>query len=155
MSLRDALERALDSAESGDTVQAEHDGATAEVDVAEVDGLGVRIRGLTVRRSAPYDPDSVADSWPRELRALPERLVPVEVDPGLGGATLCSDPDEIRDHTWTEVEVRGAEARVRRIRRPPGGEREERDWTATRDQLGRTVDDLLRGGSTTEPATTD
>ncbi len=142
MSVARALDEALDSCTGSGSVDAREGDVSAEVDVVEVDRLGVRIRGITVRRGADHDPEAVARDWPRRLRDLPERLVPVEVDPELGGTTLRSDPDEMRDDTFTEVEVRGAEARVRRFRAPRGQAREPVEWTTTRDGLGRLVEDL-------------
>ena len=144
MSLRDALRDALDEGKTG-TVEIEAEGRSAEVDVVDVDRIGVQVRGVRVRREQAYDVEAVAEKWPRELRDLPDRVEPVEVDPRLGGAILRSRPDEMRDDTFVEVEVRDDEASVHRLKTQPGGGREKVDWALTRDQLGRMLDDLAEG----------
>jgi hypothetical protein len=146
MSLPDALDAELDRAARGGTVQASDGDNDAEIDVVEADRLGVRIRRITVARATPYDPAEIARDWPREIRELPERLRAVEVDPGLGGATFRSDPDDRRDDSFVEIEVRGGTAEIRRHRVGADG-REALDWTMTRDQLRRLVDTLARGPS--------
>lgn len=149
MRLSDALENALDHAIDDGSgpgpVVADLDGRSVEVDVVDVDRLGIRVRGVEVQRDRDYDVGGVAERWPSDLRELPDRVEPVEVEPGLGGATLRSRPDERRDDTFVEVEVRGDRARVRRMRAPRGGEREDVEWSVTREQLGRLVDTLDRG----------
>lgn len=149
MNLTDALDAELDRAGRGGTVQAS-DGATdAEIDVVEADRLGVRVRRITVARAAPYDPSEIARDWPRDVRELPERIRAVEVDQGLGGATFRSDPEDRRDDSFVEIEVRGGTAEIRRHRVGAAG-REPLDWTMTRDQLRRLVDTLARGPSPEE-----
>ena len=113
----------------------------------EVGKLGVRVSRIRVEREDPYDVERVARDWPRDLRDLPDRIEPVEVDPRLGGASLRSKPDEMRDDRFIDVEVRDRSAEVRRFTRNRGGERRAADMTLTREQLGRMVDDLVRGGS--------
>jgi len=152
VSLGKALNDALDDAEAppaGDvrTIEARDGERAAQVDVHEVDRLGVRVRRIRVEREDPYDVERVAERWPRELRDLPDRVEPVEVDPRLGGATLRSRPDELRDDRFIDIEVRGRSAEVHRHTRNRGGDRESADLTLTREQLGRMVDDLVRGGS--------
>lgn len=144
MSLRDALKDALDKGDTG-TVEVEADGHTAEVDVVDVDRIGVQVNGVRVRRRDAYDIEVVGETWPDKLRDLPDRVQPVEVDSRLGGASLRSRPEEMRDDTFVEVEVRGSEASVQRLKKQPGGGREVVDWTTTRDQLGRLLDDLAEG----------
>jgi hypothetical protein len=144
MSLRDALREALDDGKTG-KVEVEAGGSSAEVDVVDVDRIGVQVRGVRVRREQAYDVEGVAERWPKELRDLPDRVQPVEVDARLGGASLRSRPDEMRDDSFVEVDVRGSEASVHKLRKKPGGGREAVDWTMTRDQLGRLLDDLAEG----------
>ena len=141
MTLREALDAEIDRAARGGTVHASEGAADAEIEVVEADRLGVRVRRVTVARALPHDPAQVGERWPRTLRDLPDRVIPIEVDPRLGGATLRSDPDDRADDTFVEVEVRGGSAEVRRYRVCPDG-RTPIDWTMTREQLGRLIDAL-------------
>lgn len=145
--LDDALDEARDSGQTSGTVHADAGERRAEVELVDVDRLGVRVRKIRVQRDTPYDVERVAEAWPRELRDLPDRIHPVEVDPRLGGATLRSRPDEMRGDSFIDIEVRGGSAEVRRRVRHRGEAREEGELTFTREQLGRVVDDLARGGS--------
>lgn len=141
MSLADALAEALDRKSEG-TVTAEHGGAKAHVDVVTAGPVGVRLRGLKVERGRDVSVEDAARQLPEQLAGvLPERVVPVEVDAGLGGAVLRTKPDEMRGGEFVEVEVRGTrKVEVRRWR--VGEEREPRDWAMTRDALGRLLDEL-------------
>lgn len=141
-----ALDEAIDtSTDDGPrTIEAEAGSRRAEVDIEEVDRLGVRVGRIRVERESDYDLEAIARDWPRELRDLPDRVEPVEVDPGLGGATLRSRPEEMRDDRFVDIQVRGRTAEVRRLVRSRDA---EADFTLTREQLGRMVDDLARGGS--------
>lgn len=140
MSLADAMNKALDGGEG--LIRAEHSGATAEVDVVAAGPVGVRVRGLKVHRGRDVSIAEAAEQLPEQLaRVLPERVVPVEVDAGLGGAVLRTKPGEMRDAEFIEVELRGSRSvEVRRWR--VEGEREPIDWAMTRDQLGRLLDAL-------------
>lgn len=139
MTDRRELDAALDAACSGGTARTRS--ADVEVEVVEADRLGVRLRRVRVERAEPHDVESIAERWPRAVRELPDRVQPVEIAPGLGGATFRSDPDDRADDTFVEIEVRGAAAEVRRLRPTPSGRRSE-DWTMTREQLHRLVDTL-------------
>jgi len=141
MKLTDALDRELDRAARGGVVHVEAEDGHAEVEVVEADRLGVKVRRVRVEAIRPHDLHGIAESWPRRLRELPDRVHPVEVDPRLGGATLRSDPDDRVDETFVEIEVRGASADVRRLR-PTADGRDAIDWTMTREQLRRLVDTL-------------
>lgn len=139
MTDRRELDAALDAARSGGTARTRS--ADVEVEVVEADRLGVRLRRLRVERSEPHDVESIGARWPRAVRELPDQVQPVEIAPGLGGATFRSDPDDRTDDTFVEIEVRGAAAEVRRLRPTPSG-RQGEDWTMTRDQLHRLIDTL-------------
>lgn len=115
----------------------EADGRVAEVDVAEVDRLGVRLRGVRVLGERPPELERVV----RALRPLSERVVPVEVAPTLGGATLRSDPREMLGGEYFEARSRGPAVELDRWRATPGG-RESRTFDLTREQLRRVVDEL-------------
>lgn len=124
------------------TVHAEADGATADVDVVEVDKLGVRLRNLRVRRADPYDLAEEAKELPDRMRSLPERIEPVEVDPGLGGAILRTAPDEITDDEFFELGLDGRDLDLKRVKGGPGQDREPVDWTMTRRQLEKLIDEM-------------
>lgn len=116
----------------------------AEVDVTEVGRLGVRVRRLAVGHAAPRDVVREANDLPRRLRRLGEEVEPVEVDPKLKGAILRTRPDELEPDQpeFFEVGVRPDEAEIRRYRVAEDGARHEAEWTMTREQLRRLVDDL-------------
>lgn len=143
MSLGRAVNEALDAATGPGVVHAETDGASADVDVADVDRLGVRVKRVQVTRAAPFDLAEAARELPDRLRSLPERIEPVEVDPGLGGAVLRSRPEDLEGGEFYEIGIHGdRELDLRRIRGGPGVDREPADFTMTRKQLGRLVDEL-------------
>jgi hypothetical protein len=132
-------------------VRVEGEGCTAEVDVEDVDRLGVRVRGLRVTGSAPGDITKQAERLPDACRALPERIVPVEIAPGLGGAVLRTDPREVVEREFFEVRTDGRAVTVGRVQSGPEG-REARPFTVTREQLKRLVDGL---GEAMEPRAED
>jgi hypothetical protein len=143
MSLGDALIHELARTTSPGTVTAERDGRTAEVDVTDVDRLGVRIREVRVRTGQMTDVVEAAGRLSRQVRSLPERLTPVEADRRLGAATLRTDPDEMRDHEFFTLDLDAdGNHRLRRERAMPGADRVPTDWTTTHRQLGRCVDEL-------------
>lgn len=136
---REALGRALDGARGGGVAEV----GRARVDVVEADRLGVRVRKVAVSHDPPVDVAEEARRLSEGLRALPERLEPVEVAPSLGGARLRTRPDDLRRREFFEVEVTPGETAVGRTRLagdPP--EREPADFTLTRDQLGDLIDEL-------------
>lgn len=111
-----------------------------EIEVAEVDKLGVRVRAVRVRHEEPRDVVEEVAALPERLRHLGEELEPVEVDPELGGGVLRTRPEEMRDREFFEVGVRPDETEIRRYRVGDDGHREASDWTMTRDQLRRLVE---------------
>jgi hypothetical protein len=137
------LDEALDRLpREGGTVRVDRRGAEAEVTVVEADRLGVRVRGVSITRERPIDVSEEAKNLPERLRSLPERVAPVEVDAGLGGARLRTPPDELRGgREYFEVDVAPSRTSIRRTRVSDGGEREETDWTMTREQLDRLIDE--------------
>jgi hypothetical protein len=116
-------------------------GGSAEVEVTDVDRLGVRVRRVTVSR-APVGIAQEADALPERLRSLPERVAPFEVSPALGGARLRTVPKEIRGREFFDVDVEVARTTVTRTRITGDGDRESVDWTMTREQLERLVREL-------------
>jgi hypothetical protein len=138
--LAKALNDALDHTTGPGTAHAELDGARAEVDVVDADRLGVKCSRIKVHRAAPLDVIDAAEELPDRVRALGETLVPVEVDPGLGGAILRSEPE---DNEFYELGAHSSgDLELRRFKGGHGVDREPVDFTLTRKQLGRLVDEL-------------
>ena len=138
--LAKALDEVLDKATGASPVHAEVDGSQVDVDVVDVDRLGVRCSRVRVHRAAPLDVAEVAAELPDRVRALGEALEAVEVDPGLGGAVLRSEPQE---NEFYELGVQASgDLELRRWRGGPGVDRAPADFTLTRKQLGRLVDEL-------------
>ena len=135
-----ALGTALDALDEGHgTAIVDDDGRRAEVDVTDVDRLGVRVREVRVRHDDPRDITQAAHDLPDRLRALPERVEPVEVDERLGGARLRSVPrGAARD--MFEVDVETDHTVIRRTRVDDSGRRVPEDFTLTREQLDQLVD---------------
>ncbi len=142
MSLGQAVQGALDAASEGVAI-ADVGGAHAEVDLEEVDRLAARVRGVRVRRAGDFDLTNEASDLAGRVRSLGEDLVPVEVSPVLGGAVLRTKPEHLRNHEFYELELHGnRDLELRRMRAEPGRDRQAVDFTLTRDQLGRLVDEL-------------
>lgn len=136
------LDQALDALPDGrGTVEVERPGASAEIDVLDVDRLGVRVRGVRVRRAEPIDVADEARALPDRMRSLPDRIAPVEVAPELGGARLRTRPDELRGREHFEVDVAPDRTDIRRTRVGDDGAREVTDWTMTREQLDKLIDE--------------
>lgn len=137
--MRDPLAEKLDRALAPGRVEVEHEGRRAVAEVEGADRFGVQVRSLVVRRDARAPLGAAVEGLPDALRSLPERIVPVEVAPALGGAVLRSDPRDVRDREFFEVRTDGEETSLRRLRAGPEG-REELPFTLTREQLGRIVE---------------
>lgn len=131
----------LDRALSGPgIVRVEHEGRVAEVDVVEVDRLGVRVRSVRVDAGpGEVTVQEAAARLPGALRGLPERLVTVEVAPALGGAVARTAAEEVRDREFFEARTDGRVTDLERVRATPDG-RERVPFTVTREVLGRIVD---------------
>jgi hypothetical protein len=97
---------------------------------------------VRIDRGVDVDIALEAAALPDRVRTLPDRVVPVEVDPGLGGAILRSHPDDMREQEFWELDVRRRSTTVRKQRVRPDGQREGVDFTLTREQLGRLVDEV-------------
>ncbi len=136
-----SLGRELDAGLAPGPVRVDRDGAAAEVDVDDVDRLGVRVRRVRVAGASAAGIRAHVDRLPEALRVLPERIVPVEVAPTLGGAVLRSDPAEVRDREYFEVRTDGRAVDVERVRSTDAG-RSSVGFTLTREQLRRLVDAL-------------
>ncbi|MDO9280630.1 MAG: hypothetical protein Q7U06_01910 [Pseudomonadota bacterium] len=129
----------LDGTLAPGVVRVDEGGVHAEVDVVDVDRLGVSVRGVKVRTdSGTGDVVDHAARLPRALGALADKLRPIEVDPTLGGAVLRS---KVRRQEYFEVRSDGREVSVEKLRRGPDG-RAAVPFTLTREQLGRLVEDV-------------
>ena len=96
MSWRERLDEALDRAQPGPLTVEGPRGGHADLEVHRADAIGVRVGRVRLRHEGPRDVAVEAERLGRELRALPDRVAPVEVDPTLGGAVLRSRPEEMR-----------------------------------------------------------
>lgn len=142
MSWRTSLDHALDDAPQG-KVRVHKGKAWADVDVEKADAIGVRIGGVRVHRARDRDIAAEAERLAHDLRSVPDPVVPVEVDPALGGAVLRSRPDRMRDREFYEVQVDGTrETAVRKVRVGADGDRQDAPWDVTREQLGHLLDEL-------------
>lgn len=136
------LDDALDQLDGSGVVEVEEARGRTKVDVVEADRLGVRIRSLQVDHER-RDILEEAQQLPGRIRALPDRLVPTEVSPKLGGAILRTAPESIRRGRFFEVEVRPEHTGIKRFK-VDEGDRAQEDFTLTRDQL-RDLVDQVRG----------
>lgn len=141
MTLGHALDGALGKKGKTGEVVVEQGGAKAVVDVVDADRLGVRVRRVKVTHAEERDVASEAAALPERLRNLPEHVAPVEVDPGLGGAILRTRPEEMREREFYQVDVGKRDVEVRRFRAGDEG-REQADFTMTRGQLEKLVDEM-------------
>jgi hypothetical protein len=107
-----------------------------EVDVVDVDRLGVTVRRVSVT-GPPCDLRERVDQLSR-AENLPANVRPIEVDPGLGGAVLRSVP---RRKVYFEVRTDGRTTTVEKVHIGADG-REKVPYTLTREQLGRMVEEL-------------
>ena len=138
------LDRALDAhPDAPGTVRVPGErGTHAEVDVERVDRIGVRVRAVRVTHDGPRDVAAEAERIARDVRSLPHRLQPVEVDPGLGGAILRSRPEELRRGEHWQVEVTPTGTAISRQQVGADGAREAAPWDTTRETLGRVIEEL-------------
>jgi len=144
MTSHKAINDALDATDDviGE-VRAEVPGGEATLDVVKVDGLGVKVREVKVRRKNPFDLAAECQALPEKVRSLPHRIQPVEVEPTLGGGTLRSRPEEMRKREFYQVDLTGdRDVGVRRYRVGRNGERKQTDFTLTREQLGDLIDEI-------------
>ena len=136
------LDQALDALEGAGEARAERpSGAQVTVKAEAVGPIGVRVRKVRLQRVAPVDLVRECEALPERLRALGERVVPVEVSPVLGGGVLRSHPEDMRQREFYQVEVGPDSAELSRQRIQEEG-REEVDFDLTREQLRRLVDEL-------------
>ncbi|MFH1463941.1 MAG: hypothetical protein ABIO70_06125 [Pseudomonadota bacterium] len=129
------------------TVRAEADGRTVEAEVQDCERIGATVGRVRVRQAEPGDVAHQAKALAGGMRGLGERLVPVEVEPELGGAVLRTDPEDMVDGRFWEAQVSdgGREAGIERWKVGADGQREAEPTTVTRESLRRLVDGLAEG----------
>ncbi len=120
------------------------DAAEARLTVADVDRLGVEIQRIHMTRSAGRDIGAQASALPGRLaRLLPEPVEVVELSATLGQAVLRTPVEHMRNGGYFDLEVQTqGDLILRRFRVDKAGERQPENWTLTREQLGRLVDEL-------------
>jgi hypothetical protein len=136
-----ALDKALGKKGKTGEVVVKKGGAEAVVDVADADRLGITVKRVKVSHGKDRDVAEEAAALPERLKALPEPVEPVEVDPGLGGAILRTGREKMRNREFFQVDVGKRDVEVRRYRVERDGRREV-DFTMTRDKLGELIDEL-------------
>lgn len=138
------VDRALDAhPDAPGTVRVPGEGGGhAEIDVEKVDRIGVRVRGLRVVHGERRDVADEAKRLTDDLRSLPHRVTPVEVEPRLGGAVLRSRPEEIRRGEHWQIDVSEGQTGISRQRVGEDGMREPSPWDMTRETLGRVIEEL-------------
>ena len=78
LSSPNSLDDALDSVPAGGgVVRVDRGNAEAEVEVIDVDRLGVKLRGVRINRGTPVDIAEEARALPERLRSLPDRIEPI------------------------------------------------------------------------------
>ncbi len=134
-----SLDAALDALDGPGTATIEGDGHQAEVDVVDVDRLGVKVREVRVRHDVPRDIVEEAHALPDRLRALPEKAKAIEIAPTLGGARLRSEPRGAHGDMY-EVDLEAEGVTIRRTSRGDDGSRQAEDFTLTREQLDKLLE---------------
>ncbi len=135
-------------------IELEADGVSLEADVVDCERIGATVDRLRLRREQPGDVQAQAGAIAGRMQGLGERVQPVEVDPGLGGAVLRTAPDDMVDGGFYEISVGddGRQAELERWKVGEGGQRQREPFTVTRDKLGRVVDGLAEGLGAVEEA---
>jgi len=136
--LREALDQAVDGRGHH---EAEVEGRKAEVEVRDADRIGVVIDRLKVTGPSE-DVRQRVERIGQSVRPGGEAVVPIEVDPGLEGAVMRTDPEHMRGGRFYQVDVTEHGAELTRQRRTEGGGREQEPFTVTREQLGDLVEGL-------------
>ena len=122
------------------TAAVQTQGGSAEAAVTEAGPVGVVLEHLRVDPAEAAPLPLRSRHLAEALRPGGERLVEVECDPSLGGATLRSAPADMRDRRFFEVVLDADGATLRRHRVGAGGERVPVPFALTREELARTVD---------------
>lgn len=144
MAKHESIEDALDALDAGTgMVRASTKRGTVAVDVVAVDRLGVKVREVSVTRDDPFDLVLECAALPERVRSLPHRVIPVEVDPRLGGGVLRSAPQEMRKSDFYQIDMdTDRNIGVRRFKVNDHGDREQIEYTLTRERLEDLIDEL-------------
>jgi hypothetical protein len=144
VTIREKCEEAFDKhVEGQEEIRVKAGEIEVSFKVSAVGPVGVRLKEIEIRREGGLDVVEEAARLSRAVRSLGDELHPIEVDPGLGGAILRSRPDESRAIEFFEMDCeQGGKTRLRRLRVLEEGGREAIDFSMTRDQLGRLVEEV-------------
>jgi hypothetical protein len=123
------------------TVTVDAEGRRIEAHVVDADRFGVVVERLRVD-GAPGDAATRANDLVENLRPGGQRLVPLEIDPRLGGGVLRTPAEEMSEGRYFQVEVDAQGAELSRHRVDPTGGRAPEPFTVTREQLGSIVDTM-------------
>lgn len=119
------------------------EGSELEIEVRKGGPIGSRLRELRLRRAHGRPVGEEVQRLCEEVRGLPERLTPIEVDERLQRGTLRTSPGDMRRREFFEVDVSGErDTHIRRQRVGADGQREAIDWDMTHEQLGDFLDSL-------------
>jgi hypothetical protein len=146
MGLRDHIDKALDAwadrpEGAPSTVTGEVGGLSTEISVRDTDRLGVVVDHIEVKGVAGAL-DVRSERIAASLRPVGERLIPVEVDPKLGGAILRTHPEDMRGGRFFQVDIGSDRAKLTRHHVDQAGARQAQQFGLTRDQLGELLDEL-------------
>lgn len=143
--LVDDLRRALDASGPG-PVELDVHGVPVELEVRRHGPVGVELDGLRLRPPA-RDLEQRSRELCAGFRPRGERLLPIELDPALGGAVLRTRPEDIRRGRYFEVNVETEAVEVRRWRRRPEGGREAQPIPLSHEELGDWLEELVPDGA--------
>lgn len=114
MSLGKALVEELKNGTSG-SVEVTDGDVRATADVGGSGPYGAELRGLSIERTTSSS-ENPGDAMQRavegiaeRLQYLPERVVPLELDPNSGRGILRTRRDQVRDKEYYEVAVEGGD----------------------------------------------
>ncbi len=139
------LERAREAREAGEpdpgppgTVRVDDGDLSLEAEVVDCERIGATVDRLRVRREQPGDIPAQAQAIAGRMHGLGERVRPVEVEPGLGGAVLRSEPEDMVEGRYFEINVgdEGRRAEVERWKVGEDGKRSREPFTVTRGRHG-------------------
>ena len=143
--MKDPLDTVLDElGTNADTVVVPTSTGTAEIDVAEADRIGVRIRRVRIEHTDPVDIRDEAERLASDVKALARPLQATEVDPRLGGAVLRTNVAAAPKREFFEVTVTPKQTTVEHHTIDPHGTRTQGTWNSTREQLRKLLKQVAR-----------
>jgi hypothetical protein len=120
----------------------EHRDGTVQVDAVQVGPIGVVVDRIAVKPVNVAPIGARSRRLAQSLRPGGDRLVEVEVDEELGGATLRSHPEDMQGGRFFQVEIDADGAQVTRHKVGADGGRAREPFPLTRDELARTIDQM-------------